>query len=89
MREAIAEVTGALQTLNKPDPWSPDIKATDEFLDPLFKKYFQKLELPLQLRKTDYHILAGLVPKEKLDAEITQMLNAIVAVAEKAKPRTE
>ncbi|MBC7852970.1 MAG: AAA family ATPase [Pirellulaceae bacterium] len=88
MREAIAEVTGALQTLNKPDPWSPDLKATDEFFDPLFKKYFQKLGLPLQLRKSDYHILAGLVSKEALDAEITQKLDAIVAVADKARPRT-
>ncbi|HVB59373.1 MAG TPA: AAA family ATPase [Candidatus Acidoferrales bacterium] len=89
MREAIAEVTVALQTLNKPDPWSPEVKATDEFLDPLFKKYFQKLGLPLQLRKSDYHILAGLVPKESLDAEVTEKLDAIVAVAKKAKPRTE
>ena len=88
MREAIAEVTGALQTLNKPDPWSPDLKATDEFFDPLFKKYFQKLGLPLQLRKSDYHILAGLVSKKALDAEITEKLDAIVAVADKAKPKT-
>ncbi|MBI5182970.1 MAG: AAA family ATPase, partial [Nitrospinae bacterium] len=40
MKEAIAEIALALKTLNKPDPWSADIKATDEFLDPLFDKYF-------------------------------------------------
>ncbi len=89
MREAIAEVTGAFQTLNKPDSWSPDIKASDESLKPLFEWYFQKLGLPLQLRKSEYHILASLVPKEELDAEVTQMLDAIVAVAKKATPRTE
>lgn len=88
MREAIAEVTEALKTLNKPDPWSPDIKATDEFLDPLFKKFFEKCGLPLQLRKSDYHILAGLVPKAKLDVEIMEKLDAIVATAKQAKPRT-
>jgi len=88
MREAIAEVTEALKTLNKPDPWSPDIKATDEFLAPLFKKFFEKRGLPLQLRKSDYHILAGLVPKAKLDAEIMEKLDAIVATAQQAKPRT-
>jgi hypothetical protein len=87
MREAISEVTDALMTLEKPDPWSYDIKATDEFIDPLFKKYFKKLKLPLQLRKSEYHLLAGLVPKEKLDAEITEKLDAIVAVAAKARPR--
>ena len=88
MREAISEVTDALMTLEKPDPWSYDIKATDEFIDPLFKKFFKKRNLPLQLRKSEYHLLAGLVPKEKLDAEITEKLDAIVAVAAKARPRT-
>ncbi|MFH0775059.1 MAG: AAA family ATPase [bacterium] len=89
MRNAITEVTKAMKTLDKPDPWSSEVKATDEFLDPLFKNYFHKLGLPLQLRKSDYHILAGLVPKEKLDTEITEKLDTIVAIAEKAKPRTE
>lgn len=89
MRAAIEEVSEALHTLGRPDPWSPEIKATDEFLDPLFKKFFQKLNLPLQLRKSDYHILAALVPKERMDAEITEKLDAIVAVGKIAKPRTE
>ncbi len=89
MAEAIREVTQALQTLNRPDPWSSDIKASDEFLGPLFKKFFEKLNLPLQLRKAEYHVLASLTPKEKLDPEIKEKLDAIVAVAERAEPRTE
>ncbi len=89
MREAIAEVTKALKTLNKPDPWSFDVKASDEFLDPLFKKFFEKLKLPLQLRKSEYHVLASLTPRDKVDHEIAEKLDAIVAVARRAKPRTE
>lgn len=89
MREAIEDVAKALQTLDRPDPWSPEIKATDEFLDPLFKKFFKYIGLPLQLRKSDYHILASLAPRERLDPEITEKLDAIVAVAQKAKPRAE
>jgi hypothetical protein len=89
MREAITEVTEALRTLDKPGPWSLDIKATDEFLEPLFKKFFEKIKLPLQLRKSDYHILASLMPREMLDHEIEQKLDAIVAVAKQAMPRTE
>lgn len=89
MREAIAEVSSALQTLGKGDPWSADIKSSDEFLDPLFKKFFEKLALPLRLRKSEYHILASLVPMEKLDGEITEKLDAIVNVAKCAKPRME
>jgi ABC-type transport system involved in cytochrome c biogenesis ATPase subunit len=88
MREAIAEVSVALKTLGKPDPWSPDIKASDDFLAPLFKKYFEKLVLPNLMPKTNYHVLAKLVPKEKIDPEVIEKLDAIVAVAAKAKPRT-
>jgi ABC-type lipoprotein export system ATPase subunit len=88
MREAIHEVSQALSTLDKPDPWSPDIKATDEFLDPLFKAYFKKLALPLTFRKADYHELARLVPKSAIQLEIREKLDSIVAVASKARPRT-
>jgi ABC-type taurine transport system ATPase subunit len=89
MREAIKEVTDALRTLNKPDPWSTDIKASDEFLDPLFRKFFEKLKLPLQLRKSEYHTLASLMPKDKLDHEVEEKLDAIVKIAKQAKPRSE
>ncbi|MGI6415385.1 MAG: AAA family ATPase [Thermoguttaceae bacterium] len=88
MREAIDEVAAALKTLDKPDPWSADIKATDEFLDPLFRSFFKKRSLPLQLKKSDYSILAGLMPRTSLDPEIAEKLDAIVAVAARAKPRT-
>ncbi len=89
MREAIAEVTGALKILNKPDPWSIDVKASDEFLDPLFKKFFEKLKLPLRLRKSEYHILASLTPRNELDREVEEKLDKIVAVARSAKPRVD
>ena len=88
MRDAIADVTKLLE-IDDLNPWSPDVKATDQVLDRVFKLFFKKLALPLQLRKSDYHVLARLVPKERLDAEITEKLDAIVAVAKKSKPRTE
>ena len=43
------------------------------------------LGLPILLRKTEYHTLAHLVTKDKLDTEITDKLNQIVAVARRAK----
>lgn len=88
MRDAIAEVTKLLE-IDELDPWSPDVKASEQVLDRVFKLFFKKLALPLQLRKSDYHILASLVPQERLDGEIKEKLDAIVAVAKKAKPRTE
>ncbi len=89
MKESIAEVASALKTLRKLNLWSPDIKATDEFLDPLFDKYFEKIELPNLIRKSDYHILARMVPKDKIAPEIVEKLDAIVEAAKKAKPRVE
>ena len=88
MREAIDEVSQALRVLGKPDPWSPEIKATDDFLDPLFKAFFKKLSLPLTFRKTDYHVLASLVPKNALQPEISEKLDAIVELANKARLQT-
>lgn len=88
MRGAIEEVTKLLE-IDDLDPWSSDVKASDHVLDRVFRLFVKKLKLPLQLRKSDYHILAGLVPKENLDGEITEKLDAIVAVARKSKPRTE
>ena len=88
MRQAIAKVTELLE-IDGLVPWSPDVKASDEVLDRVFRLFFKTLRLPLQLRKSEYHILAGLVPREKLDGEITEKLDAIVTVARKATPRTE
>ena len=87
MRDCIQEVTVALQTLGRPKPWSADVKASDDFLNPLFDRFFQKLGLPNLLRKTDYHILARLVPKDKIDLEVSAKLDQILAVANKAKSK--
>ena len=89
MRAAISEVAAALMTLRNLDPWSPDIKVTDEFLNPLFRTYFAKLGLPNLLLKSDYHVLASLVRKEEIDAEIVEKLDAIANVAARARPRTD
>jgi hypothetical protein len=88
MREAIAEVTRLLE-IDELTPWSPDVKASEQVLDRVFRLFFKKLALPLQLRKSEYHVLAGLMPREELDREITEKLDAIVEVAKKAKPMTE
>jgi ABC-type transport system involved in cytochrome c biogenesis ATPase subunit len=87
MRECIQEIGNALRTLRRIEPWSPEIKATDDFLDPLFQRYFEKLQLPNLLRKTDYHVLARLLPKDKIDPEIIEKLDAIVTLAKKAHPK--
>ena len=86
MEETINEIEQALMVLKSPSPWSDDIKASDDFLDPVFQNYFSKLELPNIMRKTDYHILVSLVDVQDIDHEIVEKLDKIYEVAQKANP---
>jgi len=41
MQESIAEVSTALATLGRGQAWSDDVKASDNFLDPVFRLFLQ------------------------------------------------
>jgi hypothetical protein len=86
MQAAIAEVASALRVLGRPDPFGPDVKASDDFLTPVFQSYFAKLGLRNLIQKTDYHTLAEFVPRERIDPEIVMKLDRIEDVANRAKP---
>jgi hypothetical protein len=86
MAETIDEIARALAALSKPAPDSPDLKASDDFLDPLFRRFFEKLALPNLMAKTNYHTLAPHVPADALDLEVRAKLDAIVEVAGRARP---
>jgi energy-coupling factor transporter ATP-binding protein EcfA2 len=87
METTIQEIEQALQTLGSPSPWGPDIKASDEFLDRVFRRFYEKLGLPNLMRKTDFHTLAPFVPAAALDEDIGEMLDRIVDTAKRAAPR--
>lgn len=86
-------ITGCLPGYALRDPsdrWWINTKISDDFLDRLFESFFEKLGLPKDLmRKTDYHVLARYVPNDQIDQEVSQVLDFIVEVAEKAKPLKE
>lgn len=86
MEKAIAEVTHLLE-IDEKSPWSPDVKATDEVLDRVFRLFFKEMGLPLTFRKRDYHLLAGFLLRQQIEPEIVEKLDAIVATAARAKPR--
>jgi hypothetical protein len=87
MHELIGDRVPPIALRDPSHAWWYNTKVTDDFLDPLFKEFFFRLELPLALRKSDYHRLARFVPKERIDAEVRIKLDAIVDVAKKARPR--
>lgn len=89
MEEEITRLELALQVTNRPSPWSADIKATDDFLDPLFANLSKSLGIPLCLRKNAYSTLTSLMSKEEIDPEVTRKLDAILEVARQAKAGEE
>jgi hypothetical protein len=87
MDAAIEEIAGALRTLESPDPFGPDIKASDEFLDKVFRKFFAKIGLPEgTMRKTDYHTLAPFLAQAAVPHEVNEKLDVIAEVAKAARP---
>ena len=86
MREAIAEIEKAMKTLSKGSPWEAGVKASDDFLVPLFKTYFDRINLPNLMEKKQFYELAQHVPADQIAPEITEKLDAIASVAESAKP---
>ena len=86
MKEAIGEVERALETLGKGSPWAGETKVSDDFLGPVFEKYYKKLKLPNIMTKKNFYELASLVPVHQIDGEIEAKLEAIVEVAAHATP---
>ncbi len=89
MEESIAELERAFELANQPSPWSPERKASDTFLDPLFRNFYRKLGLYNMMKKSNFHVLAAFVPKQDIDQEVIGVLDHIAEVASKAKPVEE
>ena len=81
MQQSIGALEQAIATLKKKTPWDPDLKASDEFLIPLFEKYFAGISKPNSMRKGYFHELVDYIPDEEIDPEIGEKLEKIVAVA--------
>jgi hypothetical protein len=73
---------------NRADRWWASVKASDEFLDPVFEEFFERLDLPNLMRKTDYHRLAARVPRGLIADEVAEVLDAVLEVAKLAVPVT-
>ncbi len=81
MRELIEDLVPRVALRDPTDRWWSDTKASDDFLDRLFEAYYARLEVPNLMQKSAYHQLAGHVPLELLDPEVTDVLDAIHELA--------
>jgi energy-coupling factor transporter ATP-binding protein EcfA2 len=67
MHRCVEERVPPVALRNPADRWWDAVKASDDFLDPVFESFFEELGLPNLMRKSDYHRLADLVPAEAID----------------------
>jgi predicted ATPase len=86
MEDCINDLVPPVALRDPNDLWWRNVKASDEFLDRLFTAFFERLNLPNLMRKTDYHALARYVRREDIADEVIDVLNAIVEVAKRAQP---
>ena len=86
MQKSISDSVLPAALRDPSDPWWVTTKVSDDFLDRVFAAFFASLNLPNLMRKTGYHLLAQHVPQELIDAEVREVLDAIVAVAKAAHP---
>ena len=85
MKDLITDLVPPVALRDPSHGWWRNTKVTDEFLEPLFTEFFERLNLPIAIRKSDYHILASLIRADHIDAEVIEKLDRIVAVARQAK----
>jgi energy-coupling factor transporter ATP-binding protein EcfA2 len=86
MEESISQLESAILTLHKESPWGGEIKATDEFLDPLFVNFFSKLKIENLMRKSNYHTLVEYLNIDQVDQEIIEVLDKIYILSQRAVP---
>ena len=89
MKEAIEKVSKAMETLGTGSPWDKDTKVSEHFLIHLFKTFFKKLGLYNVMDKKNFHELSRFISKDKIDPEVKETLDSIVAIANSAERRLD
>ncbi|MDX1992327.1 MAG: AAA family ATPase [bacterium] len=87
MREEIAKLEAAYQTIGDVNPWSPDAKASDRVFVPLLRNYHLRLGTYNNMSKGNLYTLVRFMSKDQIDPEVIEKLDAIVEVARRARPR--
>jgi predicted ATPase len=87
--ESLQRLENAFLVLNPEGPWSHSTKITDEFLDKLFRSYYQEIGLSILTSKSDYPQIASYVAPDAIDLEVSEVLGQILAVASSARPVVE
>jgi hypothetical protein len=86
MQSVVEDLVPPIALRDPSHPWWTSVKASTDFLDPLFAEYYRRQSLPNLMAKSDYHQLATEMRPEQIEPEIVAKLDAIVRVASAAQP---
>ena len=89
MDECIRDFVPPAALRDRQDPWWLDTKASDDFLDRVFRQFYERQGLAGMMWKSGYHQLARFVPKGMISGDVKDVLDEIDAVARQAKPAAE
>jgi energy-coupling factor transporter ATP-binding protein EcfA2 len=84
MLECIEEFAPRAALNNPTDSWWLDVKASDEFLDRVFRRFYEKKKQLGLLDKSGYYRLAEFVPLEFISDDIKEVLDGIYQIATQA-----
>lgn len=86
MRQTIEDRAIPAALRNRDDAWWSTVKASDDFLDPVFRQFYSRLGLPLGVRKADYYRLVPHIPDDQISPEVIGVLDGIYEASGRARP---
>ncbi|MHC1775814.1 MAG: AAA family ATPase [Lentimicrobium sp.] len=79
MKDSIAEVTPPISLSDMNDEYWGNEKLS-EWTEKVFRRFFEKAQQPVTMQKSNFHELIEFIPKEQVDKEIYEKLDAIYEI---------
>ena len=85
MQEIIRDRIPGIAQKNRNDEWWIKTKMSDDFLEPVFRDFYKKIDSVVLMDKSRHDKLAELSHLQELDIEISEKLDIILYTAQKAE----
>ena len=85
MTEIIEDEIPPAALRNENHDWWKNVKASDDFLDKIFKRYSEEMKVSIPLRKGEYYRLIHFLKPDEILPEVKEKLDAILSVAQEAE----
>ncbi|HEY1933936.1 MAG TPA: AAA family ATPase [Acetobacteraceae bacterium] len=85
MDKALRDVEEAFRILDI-DPWSDDVKVSERVIPAIFSNYYRHLGIKNEMSKADFHSLVEYNTLTSIDPEVTEVLDRLLEVMQRAKP---